>query len=429
MKPILYILSLIIIVGCAQQSMLTGGEKDIVGPALIQEKTIPENYSTLFNSNVIQLHFNEYVQLKDQKKNFFVNPPIDNIQLEEKGKSIFIHIDESLRENTTYTFNFGSSIRDITENNPFQDFKYVTSTGNYIDSNFFRGIVYDAFSKESIENIKIFLYEKQLDSLNESILPNYMGYSDNSGNFMLNNLKEGRYYVLAVEDKNGNSKPDPINEKIAFDTSFVIALNPGDTSYKDTLQLFMHNKTLKVIEKKYSPPGKVDVVFNKKLLNSDVKITNRNYYIHQKEFPSDTFSFWIDSIPEAPLSFEITVEKEDFLKELKVNTYESSTKDTVLTFKERNLNNLRPDKPLQLLFNHPIKKINSEKLHFLIDSIDSEKNYSFNDELWSMKIPEIPNTSLEILAEPGAFATPIDTGIPVHCFTFCLISIAFSSGS
>ena len=99
----------------------------------------------------------------------------------------------------------------------------------------------------------------------------------------------------------------------------------------------------------------------------------------------------------------LIIEKEEFSKELKVNTYKSTSIDSTLSFKERNLNNLRPDTPLQIIFNHPINKINSDRLHFLIDSNNADKNYSFNTELWSMKIPESPNSSLELIADPGAF--------------------------
>ncbi len=383
--------------------MLTGGEKDMTPPTLIQEKTIPANYSTHFSSKTIQLNFDEYIQLKDQKKNFFVNPPINEISLEEKGKVILIHIGEPLKENTTYTFNFGSSIQDITENNPLKDFKYVISTGNFIDSNFIDGIVYDAFLKSPMENIRVFLYEKKLDSLTENTIPSYMGFSNNSGNFMLNNLKAGQYYLMAVEDKNGNNLPDPKSEKIAFDTSFVASLPLNDSSDKNILHLFMHDMPLKILEKKYTPPGRFDVVFNKKLALTDIEVAQQNYYIQQKNYSSDTFSFWVDSIPNSPLSFDLAIEKESFLKELKINTYQPSSKDTTLTFKEKNLNNLHPGESLQIKFKHPLKKINSEKLLFLIDSVETKKKYTFNGELWSFNIPEAANSSLELLAEPGAF--------------------------
>ena len=101
MRTLLYIYLFLFTIGCAQQSMLTGGDKDITSPALLAEKTIPANYSTHFNSSTIRLQFNEYIQLKELKKNFFVNPPIEKIKVEEKGGGVIIHLEEALIDNTT----------------------------------------------------------------------------------------------------------------------------------------------------------------------------------------------------------------------------------------------------------------------------------------------------------------------------------------
>ena len=390
-------------VSCAQQSLLTGGNKDNKAPVLIEEKTIPENFSTNFDSKVIQLYFDEYVQLKDAKNNFFVNPTIESIRLEEKGKSILIHIEEPLEKNTTYTFNFGSSIQDITENNPYIDFKYVLSTGSFIDSNFYHGCVFDAFTKKPLENVKVLLYENVLDSLTEKNSPNYLCTTNGSGNFKLDNLKQGNYSVLAIEDKNKNNLPDPKNEKIAYGLDLVNTLLPGDSTSKDTLLLFMHDNPLKITDKSYTPPGKFNVVFNKKIAGSNIKIDSLLYFMEPKKYPSDTFSFWIDSLSSSSLSFQLAIEKELFTKDLKINTYKSSSNDSTYTFKAKNINNLRPETPLKLFFNHPIKKVNAEKIHFSIDSIKTEHVDSFDGVIWSLKIPSASNANYELLAEPGAF--------------------------
>ena len=272
MKKIISIIILFIVVSCAQQSMLTGGEKDIKAPSLIEDRTNPKNFSTNFNSKVIQLYFDEYVQLKDAKNNFFVNPTIENINLEEKGKSILIHINESLKQNTTYTFNFGSSIQDITENNPYIDFNYVLSTGDFIDSNLYHGCVYDAFSKKPLDNIKVMLYENKLDSLTEKTTPNYLCTTNELGKFKLGHLKEGSYFILAVDDKNKNSFPDPKNEKIAFDFNPIETLLPGDSSANDTILMFLQDAPLKVLEKSYLSTGKFQLLFNKKIDINNIKI-------------------------------------------------------------------------------------------------------------------------------------------------------------
>ena len=63
---------------------------------------------------------------------------------------------DSLRENTTYSFHFGESIEDNNEKNPLSNYRYVFSTGDYIDSLSVRGTVIDAFNREISENINVF---------------------------------------------------------------------------------------------------------------------------------------------------------------------------------------------------------------------------------------------------------------------------------
>ena len=403
MKKIISIIILFIVVSCAQQSMLTGGEKDIKAPSLIEDKTNPKNFSTNFNSKVIQLYFDEYVQLKDAKNNFFVNPTIENINLEEKGKSILIHINESLKQNTTYTFNFGSSIQDITENNPYKDFNYVLSTGDFIDSNLYHGCVYDAFSKKPLDNIKVMLYENKLDSLTEKTTPNYLCTTNELGKFKLGHLKEGSYFILAVDDKNKNSFPDPKNEKIAFDFNPIETLLPGDSSANDTILMFLQDAPLKVLEKSYLSTGKFQVLFNKKIAINNIKIDSINCFIEPRKFPTDTLTFWVESLPSSSLTFKLSVKDEFFSKDLKINTYTASSTDSVYTCKAKNINNLRPNDPLTLSFNHPIKSISNEKIHFLIDSVKSTPVSYFEGSMWYLTMPNAVNATYELIAEPGAF--------------------------
>lgn len=42
-----------------------------------------------------------------------------------------VKFNDSLQANTTYSMNFGESIEDNNEGNPYRQFKYVFSTGSY----------------------------------------------------------------------------------------------------------------------------------------------------------------------------------------------------------------------------------------------------------------------------------------------------------
>ena len=216
MRFLIHIILVFLLCSCAQQAAITGGEKDVSAPSLVEKKTFPAPLTTSFNSKTILLTFDEYVALKNIDKNFFVNPPIEEITVAEKGKTILITINESLRENTTYTFNFGACIQDITESNQLKNFKYVVSTGAYIDSNFFEGNAFDAFTKKPLENPKIFLFNSSIDTFKTNLIPAYVCSANEVGYFKLDYLTSADFFLVAIDDLNGNNQFETKTEKIGF---------------------------------------------------------------------------------------------------------------------------------------------------------------------------------------------------------------------
>ncbi|MCB0383406.1 MAG: hypothetical protein KDD05_08955, partial [Psychroserpens sp.] len=63
---------------------------------------------------------------------------------------------------TTYAFNFGQSIVDNNEENPYDYYRYVFSTGDVIDSLSVKGIILDAEKRQPDTFVSVMLYE--LDS-------------------------------------------------------------------------------------------------------------------------------------------------------------------------------------------------------------------------------------------------------------------------
>ena len=143
---------------CAQQTLLTGGDKDTSPPVLDSLKTIPNPFVTNFNEREIILSFNENIQLSRAKRSFITSPTIKTIETKVNKTNLIINWNDSLRAKTTYQLYFPGSISDITENNSIANFKYVFSTGDYIDSLYVRGFVRDAFEREISENINVLLY-------------------------------------------------------------------------------------------------------------------------------------------------------------------------------------------------------------------------------------------------------------------------------
>ena len=228
MKKLIYtVLSIAVISGCAKRGSPTGGLVDSIPPALVNAS--PKINSTNFDSEEIRLTFDEFVKLDKVEEQLIISPPLDKNSYEVKPlngvtKKIFLEFIDSLETETTYSINFGNSIKDNNEGNPLTFFSYTFSTGETIDSLYVRGNISDAFDKESDDYISIHLY--RIDSVfNDSIIfnnrPTYISNSLDSTNYQFKNLKEGEYLIVALKDIDNNYFFDPFYDKIGFIDSLI----------------------------------------------------------------------------------------------------------------------------------------------------------------------------------------------------------------
>ena len=232
-------LLLVLLAGCAKRGNITGGAKDTIAPVL--KASFPKNFNTEFKGKTIKLTFDEFIKLKDLKKQLIISPPLKNEPLiipSTPSKNITITINDTLQDNTTYSFNFGQSIADNNEGNPYNQFKYIFSTGKSIDSLAIGGKVKDAYLKEVEPFVSVMLYDVT-KNYNDSIVykqtPRYVTNTlDSLKTFKLENLKAGKYLLVALKDYNSNNKFDPKKDKIGFYKEFITV--PNDTVYE--LELF-----------------------------------------------------------------------------------------------------------------------------------------------------------------------------------------------
>ncbi len=298
--------------------MPEGGPIDEEPPKFIRSN--PENYSTNFDAEEIRIFFDEYIKLDKPQQQIIISPPMNpNANITPLGtarKDIKIEIIDTLSENTTYTINFGKSIVDNNEGNSLDYFKYVFSTGDYIDSLEVLGSVKDAQLKEPKEPISVLLYE--IDStFNDSIVyretPRYVTYSkDSTFTFALENLKEGTYRMVGLLDKNNNYLYNPKTEKIGFIADNITI--PTDSTYKITV--FKENLEFNPVRPVYFKghqilfgyEGYTDLdsleinLLTSKPENYDARIV--------KEPKKDSVYYWYNIRPESDsLSFELKTPK------------------------------------------------------------------------------------------------------------------------
>lgn len=237
------------VTGCAKRGTITGGLKDTIPPTL--QSAIPENYSVDFKGNVIKLNFSEYIKLKNLNKQLIISPPMKtapDVQPTLASKTLTIRLRDTLKPNTTYSLNFGQAIEDNNEANPLRQFKYVFSTGPYIDSLTLGGRIKDALEKKADNFVTVMLYEAN-EKFNDSIIykeqPRYVTNTlDSATTFKLENLKAGKYLLVALKDANNNYQYDPKSDKIAFQKQFITV--PNDTIFE--LELFKELQQTKFLK-------------------------------------------------------------------------------------------------------------------------------------------------------------------------------------
>jgi hypothetical protein len=292
------IVILFLITGCAIQSSPEGGPKDETPPGII--RTVPPNKTTNFSATEIMIEFDEFVQLKNFAGQFFASPPLtERVDYKLKGKKLYVFINEELLPNTTYTFNFGAAIEDITENNVQADFKYVLATGDVLDSLFINGTVQDAYSGNPEKGMVAMLYANNTaDTTLLNTRPAYYAITDESGNFSIENLALDTFQLVVIKDENLDLLYANEVEKAGFAGREVIS------GYELTAPIRTFNPVskTKLLEAGQKGYGKILLSFTQpvthpqvQLVGSDVVPNKREQSVVELAGGGDSVYYWYNA--------------------------------------------------------------------------------------------------------------------------------------
>lgn len=264
-------LIILFIASCAQTSAPTGGAKDTSPPKII--KSNPENYTTNFHQKTINITFNEWIlPFTNAQNQIIISPNVQTFpKIEAVRNELSIKFKDSLQSNTTYSIFFGDNLKDNNEGNSYPNFKYIFSTGNFIDSLKVKGSIKTALEKIP-DNTYLLLYKDTNDSAFTKKRPFYITKISNDGNFNLENVKEDNYKIYVLSDKNGNYFYDLASEEIGFsDSIYHISTNIDSLNFN----LFLPEDTILRIYSydRIVNDGIVNIVFNKELSYNKDEIT------------------------------------------------------------------------------------------------------------------------------------------------------------
>lgn len=372
---------------CANESVPQGGAPDAKAPEI--KKSSPQNKSVFFKGDKIEIIFNEFLK-ETGFAHTLISPPLEKQpDFRISGKKLTVKIKSSLRDSTTYTINFADDIKDLNEGNYMGNFTFVFSTGSYIDSQKLSGSVLMAKDNSTPEGIIVALYSQDTVDGILYAKPVYFSKTDKTGQFNIENIKEGKYHIYALKDQNFNYIYDQPNEQIAFSDSLI---DITDTISKNVkLLLFEENKQkLRLDEARSMEPGKLLIIYNKPVSKFNLTWKNNSEEKFYWFAPTkDTIIYWYSKFYTEKDTLFATVNDSIFdtvrmnLKFIKKEMLDSVSRFSLITVNQSNkdvknnsvksfLSIQELYKPLKLNFTIPVAEINETKvIKILEDSTDN----------------------------------------------------------
>jgi|TARA_B110000503_G_scaffold31415_1_gene50715 uncharacterized protein (DUF2141 family) len=349
---------------CAKRASPTGGSKDSIPPILINAS--PKMNTTFFDKEEIKLTFDEYITLKNVSKQLIISPPLNSDQYKVypttgASKKVTIKLLDTLLENTTYTFNFGEGIVDFNESNPSPYLSYTLSTGATIDSLYIRGRITDAFEQKTNPFISLQLYPVDTaykDSTIYTKKPLYVSSTLDTTIYRFQNLRAGKYALIALEDVAGNYFFDQSSDKIGYidrlielpqDSVIDLRIFKERTNFIWDKPNFIndHHIALAYYGERKDEPFK---------MVSDVPESFES--LVNKSRTTDTLNYWFKGATLDSLKFEIEIQ--DTLR-TKTVFFKDPIEDS-LVIKKLTSGSLKLKNKLELESNLPITEVNSDKL-------------------------------------------------------------------
>ena len=295
--------------GCANIIPPEGGPRDSLPPVL--RKADPGDSSRNFSDNQITLTFDEYVNADNYLQEMIVSPVPENMPtVIRKLNTVSVKLRDTLEPNTTYSINFGNTIKDVNEGNFMKNFTYTFSTGPYFDSLEFTGNVLLAETGGLDTTLTVMLHKTNIDSALINEKPRYVAKIDGRGYFRFKNLPPGTFYVYALKDEGGSYRYMSKSQVFAFSDSAVIV---SDSTRPVTLYAYSTIET--------APQSAVTDQRNVKQADKRLKFTTNlagdrqdllekfemNFATKLKDFDSSKVHFTTDTIfsPLTGFSWEL----------------------------------------------------------------------------------------------------------------------------
>ena len=383
-KHLVYFLTILLVSSCARPKSPTGGEKDEIAPKLVEVN--PKSGTLNFKGSEIIMEFDEYVKLDKVKKELSITPRInDDFEYKQNKETIELSNLE-LEDSTTYTFNFGNAVKDITEGNIAENMIVFFSTGDYLDSLSINGSIKNLLTNVPISKATVALYEvgDTLDIFTGKA--RYAIKTDEKGFYQFNNIKNGKYFVYAYNDKNKNQTCQSDKGEAFGFISDTLNLQEN----VDSLHILIRSRNIKPLKMlKAKPSGKYfEVKFNKYIVEYDINSTDTTKAILSNTTDENHSIRIYNTLPlndsllvnlTASDSVGQKIDSTFFLKFIESSRKSASFNSSITEAK------ILPNEVFngEINFSKPITQIITDSLYFQYDSLTFEKIDTVADFSWN----------------------------------------------
>ena len=212
---------------CASVGRIEGGPYDETPPRFISGTPTPG--ALHHNKNKLSIEFDEFIKLDKPNEKIVISPPqVQQPEVKSNGKKVVITLQDTLKPNTTYTFDFGDAIQDNNEGNPLENFFYSFSTGDRLDSMAVAGTVLNAANLEPVKGMLVGLHANLTDSAFTKLPFERVGRTDSRGRFSIRGVAPGKYRIYALQDADQNFTYSQPTEFLAVDVYAPSAIDVYD---------------------------------------------------------------------------------------------------------------------------------------------------------------------------------------------------------
>ena len=258
MKPLPRWIALVSVIiamyACASMGTPDGGPEDYDPPKFVRSTPAPNAIN--YNKKKVTIEFDEFIKLEKASEKVIISPPqAEAPEVRASGKKVIVQFQDSIKQDVTYTIDFGDAIVDNNANNPLGQFAFAFSTGNTVDTMAVSGTVLNAENLEPIKGIQVGLHKNLNDSAFVKLPFDRISRTDSRGRFTIRGVAPGKYRIYALMDGNQNFFFDSKTEQIAWSDSLIVpsmepavrqdtVWNPLDTAKIDTIKTINYTRFL-----------------------------------------------------------------------------------------------------------------------------------------------------------------------------------------